>query len=462
MNIVIVLSDTLRTAYLGCYGNPTIRTPNIDCFADEGTVFTQVYPEALPTIPMRRTLYTGRRTYPFRDYRPLPWDIVYLPGWQPMFDGESSLAEDLARAGYHTGLVTDTLPYFAPGMNFTRGFWQWEFIRGQQQDRWKSGHAADPDRLRQLWFPGIEQEDPHSVPYYYVANNAGRERPENTSTAQVFQWAMQFVEDNASAPFYLLVDCFDPHECWEAPEEYYRLYADGSYADPTVLFAPYQRDLGGLSTAQVQDIIAHYSGLVTLIDDWFGKLLEKLEALQLREKTLVILTSDHGTNFGDNLWQVMGKPAWALLPGTMHIPLVVRHPEGLGAGQRIEGLRYNLDITASAYEAAQIEPSQTIDGFSLLPALSGDPGGGRDYLTSRYGHTVWHFDGEWWAFCEVDGKDRHLFQVIEDPGLQNDLGASPGPVWEKIWQRILADAGGELPDYRDLKATDAIGQRPVR
>ena len=78
---------------MGCYGNKTIHTPNMDEFASEGAVFDSAYPESLPTIPVRRTLHTGRRAYPFNHYEPLKWDIVYLPGWQPMDNNEDTLAE---------------------------------------------------------------------------------------------------------------------------------------------------------------------------------------------------------------------------------------------------------------------------------------------------------------------------------------------------------------------------------
>jgi arylsulfatase A-like enzyme len=127
-NIVVVVSDTLRAADLGCYGSADVHTPNLDAFARCNVRFTRAYPESLPTIPVRRALHTGRRAYPFRDYRPTRWDVVYLPGWQPMSNDEDTLAESLAAAGYHTGFVTDTMPYFAPGFNFTRGFWQWEAV----------------------------------------------------------------------------------------------------------------------------------------------------------------------------------------------------------------------------------------------------------------------------------------------------------------------------------------------
>jgi arylsulfatase A-like enzyme len=146
-NIILVVSDTLRLDHLGCYGNERIRTPAIDALARESVGFSEAFPESLPTIPVRRALHTGRRAYPFRNYRPVKWDIVYLPGWEPMDNEEDTLAENLAAAGYHNGLVTDTLPYFAPGLNFTRGFHQWEFVRGQQNDRWRSPHAVPAEVL---------------------------------------------------------------------------------------------------------------------------------------------------------------------------------------------------------------------------------------------------------------------------------------------------------------------------
>ena len=98
-NVIVVVADTLRTAYIGAYGNEWIRTPNMDRLASEGVLFTRAHPECLPTIPMRRTMHTGRRAFPFRDYRPVPWDNVYLPGWQPMSSEEGTIAEALVQQG---------------------------------------------------------------------------------------------------------------------------------------------------------------------------------------------------------------------------------------------------------------------------------------------------------------------------------------------------------------------------
>ncbi len=69
MNIVVVIMDTLRAGDVGCYGNPRIKTPNMDALAEKGVKFTGAYPESLPTIPVRRAVYTGRRAYPFHNYK---------------------------------------------------------------------------------------------------------------------------------------------------------------------------------------------------------------------------------------------------------------------------------------------------------------------------------------------------------------------------------------------------------
>jgi len=65
-NIILVLTDSLRKDYVGCYGNGWIRTPNIDRLAKESVMYTKAYPESLPTIPVRRAVYTGKRVFPLR------------------------------------------------------------------------------------------------------------------------------------------------------------------------------------------------------------------------------------------------------------------------------------------------------------------------------------------------------------------------------------------------------------
>ena len=110
MNILVICADTFRADYLGCYGNSWIKTPHIDKLAGEGIRFDEFYGEALPTIPARRVLYTGRKAFPF-SYHQQKGDMVQLPGWHPLYDEDITLAEHLSDLGYTTGLVSDLYQY---------------------------------------------------------------------------------------------------------------------------------------------------------------------------------------------------------------------------------------------------------------------------------------------------------------------------------------------------------------
>jgi len=444
---------------MGCYGNKKIHTPNLDAFAAESAVFDCAYPESLPTIPARRALHTGRRAFPFRGYKPLRWLTVYQAGWQPMDEDEDTLAENLVEAGYYTGFVSDTQPYFSPGMNFTRGFYQWEFVRGQLKDRWRSPASVSTERLARYGDP--EKLKHNSMVLQYLANTAHVHSEEDTTTARVFRWAMEFIDDNRHVqPFYLLIDCWDPHEAWEAPASYLEMYAKPGYKGRTILHPIYGPVDEQMSQEELEHTIANYCGLVTLVDTWFGHFINKLKRLGLWENSVVVFLSDHGTNLADNPERIIGKPHYSLYPGLMHIPLMVHFPDGEGAGCRFDQLVYNVDVTATLYECAGIDVhSQVqIDGQSLYSLVKYGRWKEREYLTSRFDDTVWCRDKKWWVIMDVSGKPRAVFNLQEDPHCQKNVLESAADVVEKAWKRILDDAGGSLPVYEKVRRTDALGR----
>ena len=450
-NIVVIVSDTMRTGHLGCYGNPNIQTPSIDAFAKRGTRFTRAYPESLPTVPARRAFHTGRRAYPFRDYRPVPWDLLYLPGWQPLHNDEDTLAENLAGAGYQTGFVTDTLPYFAPGYNFYRGFWQWEYIRGQQQDKWRSAFALSDEQLRRYGNPAEMLKKPHDLPAQHVANTAHVKAEDDTSTVKTFKWGMQFIEDNCNAgrPFYLMMDFFDPHEPWEAPDNYYALYGDPNYSGRRIIHCGYgPADKFGYTPDELHYVEAQYCGLVTMLDTWFGKFMARLGELGLAKNTAVFFISDHGTNFCRNPRRIIGKPSAYLYPGTVHLPLLVRLPDGSCAGETRDEIVYNIDMVATIYDLAGVESEQGIDGRSLMPLLS-DEGAwtGREYATTIYGNDLCCIDDRTWLLTNTKQKLSDAFDLESDPDCQVILSEEETKGRLPLaWDRLLADAGGEFPD----------------
>ena len=453
-NIVIVVSDTCRTAYLGAYGNEWIQTPNLDRFAAQSVRFTNAHPESLPTIPMRRTLHTGRRAFPFADYSPVPWDNVYLPGWQPMSPEEGTIAEALAQRGYHTGFFADVPHYFVPGMNFTRGFRQWQYVRGQAEDQLNATAHADPALLSRYL------GNPSRISAHLV--NVRPERPEETwPAARTFQGAIQFVQQNRdNRPFYLYVDTFSPHETWEAPLHYYDLYGSRAEREPMCITVPYgPLDRHPELEDRLPSLKANYAGLVTMVDTWFGRLIDTIDGLGLRENTMVVFISDHGTNFAENPERVVGKPANAMYPGTMDIPLLLRHPKG--EGSVCDELVYTTDVPATVVAASGAEPVGGIQGQSLLPIAEGRDGfASRPYLTCRYGNNVWYKDHKTWFFSGVGFENPRVFDLEADPDCQRDIAAKVGDRIALARERILADAGGKLVNYLRRGMTDALG-RPV-
>jgi len=162
VNIILVVFDSLRKDCVGVYGSPPwgkVHTPHFDAFAKESVVMTRMYPESLPTLPTRRALYTGQRVYPFHDadFR-LKGDFVGAPGWGPIPEDQPTLAEMLSEVGYRTGLIADVYHMFKPSKNYTRGFNQWTFLRGQETDPARSGPRLTQAELDH-WLPREMQNE---------------------------------------------------------------------------------------------------------------------------------------------------------------------------------------------------------------------------------------------------------------------------------------------------------------
>ena len=132
LNLIVLVSDSFRADNLAAYGSTWVDTPNLNDFAKESIVFDSYYSEGLPTIPLRRQLYTGRRIFPTHLY--FQQDSVKLPGWHELFIEDVTLAETLLAAGYQTALIADLPHLFKPGRNFQRGFHYFEWVRGQEID----------------------------------------------------------------------------------------------------------------------------------------------------------------------------------------------------------------------------------------------------------------------------------------------------------------------------------------
>jgi arylsulfatase A-like enzyme len=468
------MMDTLRPDYLGCYGNKWIKTPNLDRFARESMVFDRSVAEALPTIQVRRAMFTGQRVFPFtRDVFGTEAEAssagatflgvsnMPIPGWAPiplfqvtlseMMQGIAFLwsGEEETIPAYRTALITDTYPYFSfPGMNFYRGFGHWDYIRGQQGDHYGvpvSAKKWDMDRFMPPWFKTTWEA--HEL-VGYLANAAKRQGEEDYFAPRVFRSAVDWLQESREAedPFFLCVDCWDPHEPWDPPQPYVDLY-DAGYQGLEMI-APYYGPTAWMSEKELNHMRMLYAGEVTLVDTWFGKFMGKVRELGLLDNTLIIVTSDHGHLLGEH--GVAGKLSAAMYNELINSVLMIRHPEGIGAGQRSDALVQHHDICTTIVNFSGVRPPYDLEGRDLMPVVEGRSDKVRDYATCGFGLSVWCRTDEHVLICGKDGDEPQLFDMKNDPEQRESIAPSRPDVVKRLYDLILADANGGpiLPNWK--------------
>jgi arylsulfatase A-like enzyme len=447
VNAIIVILDSLRADHVGCYGNDWIKTPTMDALAEESITFTRAFPESLPTIPMRRTLHTGRRTWPFADWLPQRGDWVIAYGWQRISEDQTTLAEMLS--AYETAFITDTYHQFKPSMNFHRGFRQWRWVRGQEVDLYRSRGLVTEEEVTAFMpdaLAGSDGEWWRALVRQHLANQRQRRGEEDCQAPRVFREAMQWLEDNRTmGPFFLLVDSFDPHEPWDPPRSYVEPY-DPGYGGREVI-TPKYGPIDYLSEAELKHMRALYAGEVTMVDRWLGLFLDRARELGMLEDTLLIVTSDHGHQIGEH--GVTGKLSWGMWYELMDVPLFLRLPDGTGAGTRVDAFAQHHDIAPTVLAALGVEPADPMDGVDLA-ALADGRIAPREYVTSGFNNYSWYRDDRYCCIIRNDGADPRLFDMEADPLQQNDLSAQEPALVEELYGRIEAEAGGPLPIHRDV------------
>lgn len=393
MNVLFISIDSLNRHFLTCYGKPIeidVQTPNLDRFAARAAIFDTHYAGSLPCMPARRELFAGVQEFLWRP-------------WGPIEPFDTPLARAARSAGTVTQLVTDHYHYFQHGSHgYYEDYNAFEFIRGHEYDAWQT-MPRDPDPVL---MQQIKAGDPHAYQYMdrvtYARNAAQFTREEDFLAPQVFARTAQWLENNRDHPKWLLVvDSFDVHEPFHCPEPYTSMYTDEDPRDPALVNWPYygriDQGQSKLSERQVAFARAQFAGKVTMVDRWFGRVLDALDRTQAWDNTMVIVTADHGHYLGDHGW--MGKPNAPLYNILAYIPLMVWLPGGARNGQRIGALTAAVDLYATMLEALGAEVPANTHSRSLLPLLIG--------ATER--HRDWALYGYWGSTVNVtDGTHTYL------------------------------------------------------
>lgn len=451
-NVVLVIIDSLRVDHVGAYGGRKARTPNLDAFAKQSMLFTQAHPESMPTVPARRAMMTGKRSYPFRRWRSYEnQGLSGGPGSQPIKSREVSFHEVLGRAGYRTAYVTDNPHILSrPYDRFRRSFDFRREIKGQTPVRRHPRKKIGNRELSRWWPRELRKQPGKGRLREYITLNKHRRKASDYMPAQVFRAGEEFLQRQAGSnrPFALVVDSFDAHEPWDPPIEYLRMYAKGARRGPQPI-QPFKTPSGFAhrlrrrTLRRAQDL---YAAEVTFVDACFGKLMRRLEATGQADDTWVIVLSDHGVMLGER--NIIGKSHSNLYRELTHVPFMIRHPKRAKAGHKSDYYASTHDVATTILGAAGLRKPRAMTGADLTAFFRGKAPKKRGYWTSALKDHVCVGDKRWLLICNFQGREAKLFDRRRDPGERRNVARRNRRRVRRMFRKALRDAGGRrLPRF---------------
>ncbi len=346
-NVVFVTLDTVRAANLSLYGYGRRTSPHLEQFAKRGVVFERAFSTAPWTLSSHGSMFTGR------------WPHELSAGFDTPLDGEHAvLAEYLAVRGYATVGFAANLKYCSAESGLGRGFQHYEdhprTIGGIASTSTVIRTVANNFRLRR-----VIQNDQH----------LDRVTAESLTTR-----ATTWISAHAGRPFFMFLNYMDAHEPYLPPAPYDRQFGPGR---PFGRHSPLHHWLwnvavahGNMGDRERQEELDAYDGALAYLDDHLGRLFEALEGRGVLDNTIVVITSDHGEEFGEHGLYDHG---YSLYQTGLHVPLVVVAPGRVPAGRRVSAPVSLRDLAATVEALTGLTETRAFPGTSLAPLWAGSP-----------------------------------------------------------------------------------------
>lgn len=431
-NIVLILADDLGYGDLSCFGQSTLQTPNLDRMAAEGLRFTQHYAGSTVCAPSRCSLLTGLHTGHSR--------IRGNAMGSVLTDTDVTIAQLLKQAGYATGCVGKWGVGAPPPLNDPelRGFdhfygyismWHAhnfypEFIirNGQQvplrnevpeNEKWTDGRGVATKRVD------------------YVPHLVTRE-------------ALHFIQQNKDRPFFLYFAMNVPHANNEAGKNGMEV-----------------PDWGEFASREWPNPEKGFAAMIRNIDTDVGRVLEKLNSLDLEDNTLVLFTSDNGPHQEgghkadqfDSNGPLRGIKR-DVYDGGVRVPMIARWPGKVPAGETSNHISAFWDLLPTFCELAGLEPPQNTDGISIVPTLLGqtDRQKQHEYLYwefyekgGRVAVRLGDYKGVRMNVLKNPNAPMELYKVTDDLEEQQDVAAEHPQLVARI-EKIMKEAHSQLEE----------------
>ncbi len=437
-NVLFIAVDDMNND-LGCYGHPVVKSPHLDRLAREGTRFDRAYCQFPLCSPSRTSIMTGLRPdrtgvhdlqKHFRDSIP---DVVTIP-------------QLFRRHGYWAGRVGKIYHYGNPGQIGTAGL----------DDPASWDHTVNPagrDKLTDE--PDIIQYTGQKMNFGASLSWLAAEGSDSDHTdGKVADAAISLMEQHRSRPFFLAVGFYKPHTPYVAPKRWFDLYPEpfriplaalhpGDWDDIPAMARNNDNDRA-LDDDQRRLLRRAYWSCISFADAQIGRLLDALDRLDLRRRTIVVFWSDHGYLLGEHsLWQKQ-----SCFEEAARVPLIISAPDQPARGKAVASPVELVDLYPTLADLAGLPPPPALDGASLRPSMENpDKPGSRPAFTQtqrgrRNRQGDWIFgrsvtDGRF-RYTEWDGgkAGRELYDHRNDPREFTNLADTPAAAADR--ERLAA------------------------
>ena len=416
MKTIIIDIDSLRADQLGAYGQEQEISTNIDEFAEDSKIFTNAYVAGSPSMPSRASLLYGR--FPVHHHvethgtlgqtinHPYSWSFSVKKDWSGDLSEWWSLPEALFRNQVETCAVSSASRYPAPWMF---NFW----------NRYVQPEEPDEDVTT---FASVEAEE-------------------------VTDHGLEFLE-NSDDEFMLYLQFWDPHMPMQRPEEEVEKFEEMDIPEyPTEDQIEKHVDWETKNSASekniqdredLRDLYAEYRAEINYVDEQVGRIIEYLKDEGIYEDSLIILTADHGEEFGEH---GVYQEHWSTNEAVQNVPLLVKTP-GSEESERFDDLVSNVDLASTVADFHGLEEPEQWQGRSLKPLIEEENFDWREFLVMDHGlHTAqkairedkWKMiqtlhPGDWGRKLQ----EMQLYDVEEDPMEQENLALEKPKLVEKL------------------------------
>jgi uncharacterized sulfatase len=423
-NVLFIAVDDMNND-LGCYGHPLVKSPNLDRLAREGTRFDRAYCQVALCSPSRTSIMTGRRPSATKVYDLQKHFRETLPD-------AVTLGQLFMTNGYFTARVGKIYHYGNPGQIGTPGL--------DDPATWQvainpAGRDKLTDEPKIIQYTGPKMSFGSSLSWL-----AAEGEDTDHTDGKVASEAIRLMEENRDKPFFIAAGFYRPHTPYVAPKKYFDLYPP---ADQIPLVSQHPGDWddipaaahngqnnGKITDDQARLLRRAYWACISFADAQVGRLLDTLDRLKLRDKTIVVFWSDHGYHLGEHgLWQKR-----TCFEEAARVPLLIAAP-GFKPGQACPRTVELLDLYPTLADLAGLKKISPLDGRSLRTLLA-NPAAEWDHPAfteiQRVDKKAPEFLGrsirtERWRYVEWDQarKGAELYDHQKDPKEYVNLTGKP-------------------------------------